>query len=100
MFAAANIIRGQVTVNVGTVAANSRGDNTVAFAGAALGDKPVISPAAVNASASIVTVGSPSVTTAAVITVCTANIGTNTVAAGTAVVYNVSLIKQVGASQT
>ena len=100
MFSAANIIRGQVTVNVGTVAANARTDSTVAFAGAALGDKPVISPATVNASASIITVASPSVTTAGVITVVTANLGTNTVAAGTAVVYNVSLIKQVGQSQT
>ncbi len=100
MFAAATILRGQATVNVGTIAGASRADNTVAFTGAALGDKPIISPAAVNASASVIVVASPVVTTAGIITVSTANLSSATVAAGTAIVYNISVIKNVGASNT
>jgi hypothetical protein len=95
----ANIVRGQVTVSFGAnIAAHSRADVTAAFNGAAVGDKPICTPAIVNASASIIPVPSPAVTTANVITVSHANLGTATVAAGTAVVHNVSLIKNTGES--
>jgi len=101
LLANANTLRGQVTVSHGaSIAASSRQDTTAAFTGAAVGDKPKITPAAVNASASIIVVESPAVTTANVITVSVANIGTTTVAAGTAVVYNVDLFKNTGQSST
>lgn len=94
-------LRGQVTISHGaSIAANSRQDTTATFAGAAIGDKPKITPAVVNASASIVVVESPTVTTVNVITISAANIGTATVAAGTAVVYNVDLLRNTGQSST
>lgn len=96
-----NTLRGNVTISHGAnIAANSRQDTTVAFTGAAVGDLPHVTPAAVNASASIVTVASPAVTTAGIVTVSVANIGTATVAAGTAVVYNVVLVKATGTPVT
>ena len=90
-------LRGQVTINHGAnIAAASRQDSTVAFAGAAVGDQVRASPAVVNASASIVTVESPAVTTAGVVTVSVANIGAATVAAGTAVLYNITVFRATG----
>ncbi len=93
----ANIIRGSVTISHGAnIAGASRQDTTAAFNGAAIGDKPMCTPAVVNASASIVTVESPLVTTAGIITVSVANLSSATAAAGPAVVYSVSLIKATG----
>lgn len=97
----ANTFRGSVTINHGVnIAAASRQDTTAPFPGAIVGDKPVVTPAVSNASASIITVASPLVTTAGVITVSVANIGAATVAAGAAVVYNVELVRQTGQSST
>jgi hypothetical protein len=97
----AAIYRGQVTISHGAnIASVSRQDTTAAFAGAVVGDKPKITPAVVNASASIIVVEAPTVTTAGLITVSVANIGAATVAAGTAVVYNVDLIRLTGQSNT
>ena len=97
----ANTFRGSVTISHGaSIAASSRQDTTASFPGAVVGDKPICSPAAANASASIITVASPLVTTAGLISVSVANIGTATVAAGTAVVYNVELVRQTGQSAT
>ncbi len=94
-------LRGQVTITHGAnIAAASRQDTTATFTGAAVGDKPKITPAVVNASASIIVVESPTVTTANVITISVANIGAATVAAGTAVVYNVDLFRNTGQSST
>ncbi len=92
----ATVLRGSVTANIGTIPANSRADTTAVFANAAVGDRVFCSPAVVNASASVGTVESPAVTTAGIITVSTLNAGTNTVAAGTAVVHNVTLFKNTG----
>ena len=100
MFGNAAIARGQVTVSHGaSVPANSRQDTTVAFNGAVVGDKAVVSPAAAPATGIIVV--EPIVcTVAGAITVSVANITTATVAAGTAVVYNITLIKNAGQSST
>lgn len=95
----AGVLRGQVTVSHGAnVAANSRAETTVAFAGAAVGDGVLCIPAVANASASILTPQAPTVTTAGIISVPVANIGTATVAAGTAVVYNVWVFQATGES--
>ncbi len=89
-------VRGSVTISHGAnIAAQTRQDTTVAFANAALGDKCLVAPAAAPA-AGIVVVEPIVCTVAGQITVSVANITTATVAAGTAVVYNITLIKNTG----
>ena len=91
-------VRGSVTVNHGAnIAAATTQQTTVAFTGAEVGDRVLSQPAAAPA-AGIAVTESPAVTTANVITVCVANVTTATVAAGTAVVYNVTLLKPRGVS--
>jgi hypothetical protein len=92
--------RGQVTISHGaSIAANTRQDTTVAFNGAQLGDRAFVNPAAAPA-AGIIVVEPIVCTVAGQITVSVANITTATVAAGTAVVYNITLIKNTGQSST
>lgn len=93
-----NVIKQQVTVNHGAnIAAGATQQTVVTCADAQVGDRPYVCPAAVPA-AGIVVTQSPTVTTAGSITVCTANVTTATVAAGTAVVYNVELHRPTGAA--
>lgn len=92
--AAANILRGSVSIQPGALALNATTDTTVAFNGAEVGDKPVCSPVSGLSSSAAMVVGPP-VTLANVITVRIANLGTTTVAGGT-VVASVSLIKSQG----
>lgn len=92
--ASANILRGSVTVQPGTIGINARAETTVAFNGAEIGDKPVISPVS-GLSSSLSVVMGPPATTTGVISVSIANHGSTTVAAGT-VVCLVSLIKNQG----
>lgn len=100
MFGNTASARGQVTINHGaSIAANTRQDSTVAFNGAAVGDKVLVNPAAAPATG-IVVVEPIVCTVAGQITVSVANITTATVAAGTAVVYNITLFKLSGQSST
>lgn len=93
-----SVIKQQITVNHGAnVAAGTTQQTTVACSGAEVGDRPVLFPAAAPA-AGIAVTGCPTVTTAGSITVCIANVTTATVAAGTAVVYNVELHRPTGAA--
>lgn len=93
-----NVIKQQVTVNHGAnVAAHSTNQVNVACTGAVVGDRPYVSPAAAPV-AGILVGQCPTVTTAGSITVCIANVTTATVAAGTAVVYNVELHRPTGAA--
>ncbi len=90
----ANILRGSVSIQPGTIALNTIADTTVAFNGAEVGDKPVASPVS-GLSASAVVVMGPPCTLANVITVRIANVASTTVAGGT-VVCSISLIKNQG----
>lgn len=88
-------IRGQVTINHGaSIAVGSTNQTTVAFTGAVVGDVVAINPVA--APVAGILVGNGRVSSANVIQVDVANVTTATVAAGTAVVYNVVLIRAVG----
>lgn len=90
-------VRGSVTITHGAnIAAATTQQTTAALASALVGDRVICFPAAAPV-AGIAVTESPVVTTAGVITVCVANVTTATVAAGTAVVYNVQLIRPTGA---
>lgn len=91
-----NTLRGSVTLNHGAnVAAGVTQDTTVAVTNAAIGDRVWVSPAAVP-TAGIVVGAQAAVTVAGQVSIRIANITTATVAAGTAVVYNVTLEKSTG----
>src|SRR5262245_40707404 len=93
----ANILRGSVSINHGaSIAGSARSDFTASFTNAQLGDRVVASPAVVNPNAAVAQVESPAVTTAGEITVPLINLGTATTTAGTAVTYNITLIKNTG----
>lgn len=96
----AKINRGSVTINHGTsIAATARADFTASFPGAEVGDNVVATPQAVPATG-VGVLASPRVTTAGVVTVSLANLTGATQAAGTAVGYNITLIKPTGNSNT
>lgn len=92
---AANILRGTVTATLTALTANGpRVDTTVAFNGAAVGDKPLVTPPA-GLSTAVLILPSPVVTTANVITISASNQETATVTVASAV-FNVSVIKNTG----
>lgn len=91
---------GSVTVSHGaSVAGTSRLDTTVAFPNAVVGDMVLVSPQAAPATSIIVT---PVIrcTVAGQITVSIANLSTATIAAGTAVVYDIQLLNRTGNDNT
>jgi len=90
----ANILRGSVTIQPGTVSLNTIADTTVAFAGVEIGDKPIVNVVS-GLSASLIAVPGPPASTVNVITVRIANIASTTVAGGT-VICSVSIIKNQG----
>lgn len=93
----ATILRGSVSVNHGaSIAGSARTDFTASFTNAQLGDRVVANAAVVNPNASVAHVESPVVTTAGVIMVSLINLGSVTTTAGTAVTYNITLIKNTG----
>ncbi len=93
----ATILRGSVSVNHGaSIAGPARTDFTASFTNAQVGDRVVANAAVVNPNAAVALVESPIVTTAGVITVSLINLGTVTTTAGTAVTYNITLIKNTG----
>ncbi len=95
----ANILRGSVTISHGaSIAATARTDFTASFTNAAVGDRVIANPAVVNPNPAVIQLESPVVTTANVITVSLGNLTTVTTTAGTAVVYQVTLIKNTGAA--
>lgn len=92
----ATLLRGQVTISHGAnIAAGATQDTTAAFTSAVIGDKVLATPAVAPASGILVG-ASPAVTTAGQVTISVANITTATVAAGTAVVYDVTLVRPTG----
>lgn len=100
-FGSVTAIRGSVTVSHGaSVGASSRQDTTVAFQGAVVGDKVLTTPAVANGNAAIVSVPSPDVTTAGVITISVGNLSTATQSAGTAVAYDITILHPTGESNT
>lgn len=93
----ANILRGSVSVNHGaSIAGSARTDFTASFTNAQVGDRVVANAAVVNPNPAVAHVESPVVTTAGVITVSLINLGSATTTAGTAVTYNITLIKNTG----
>lgn len=91
----ANIIRGTVTATLTALTADGpRVDTTAAFNGAAVGDKPFITPPS-GLSTAVLILPSPVVTTANVITISASNQHTATVTVSSAV-FSVSLIKNTG----
>lgn len=92
----ANVLRGQVTLNHGAnIAGNATQDTTAAVTNAAVGDRVFVSPNA-NPASGIVVSAATSVTVAGQVSIRIGNITTATVAAGTAVVYNLSIEKNSG----
>lgn|SRR5262245_4621283 len=93
----ANILRGSVSINHGaSIAGSARTDFTAAFANASVGDRVIANPAVVNPNPAVIQTESPVVTTAGIITVSLGNLGSATTSAGTAVVYQVTVIKNTG----
>lgn len=93
----ANILRGSVTINHGaSIAGTARTDFTASFTNVAVGDRVIASPAVVNPNPAVIQCPSPVCTTANVISVSLGNLGTATTTAGTAVVYQVTVIKATG----
>lgn len=88
----ANIQRAQVTLNHGAnIAANTVQLATATVSGVTTNDRVVVNPVA--APATGILVGSARVTGAGTVEIEVANITTATVAAGTAVVYNLQIFK-------
>lgn len=88
--------RSTAAVNIGTVTAASTKDVTYAIAGAAVGDRVHAQPQAAN-SAGIVSSDS-FVSSAGVVTTRFSNPTTANIAAGTAVAYDITLIKATGST--
>lgn len=88
----AGIRRATVTVSHGAnVAATSTASVSASVAGAQVGDRAIVTPVAAPAAGILVGAGRQ-VTTAGQVIIDIANVTTVTVAAGTAVQYNVSLL--------
>ncbi len=92
-----SFLRGTVTINHGTTLPGTvRTDFTAAFPGALVGDRVDASPIAVPTSSAVSVVASPSVTTAGFISVSLLNVGSASVAPGTAVQYDITVERQTG----
>jgi hypothetical protein len=94
MYGNCHEIRGQVSVDLGNIPGHTSLDVDVPLANALPGDRLVINPSAAPV-AGIIT-SSPRVKSNGVITVTVANVTAGQVAAGNAVVYDVSIIKKTG----
>lgn len=93
-------IRGQVTITHGAnIAAATTQQVTASVAGGQIGDRVFVSPAVAPA-AGIGVDASPTITATTTaggtVTICVSNVTTATVSAGTAVVYNIQLIRPTG----
>lgn len=88
--------RASVTINHGTIAVGSTNFNTATITGLAVGDRVIACPVA--APVAGILVGQARVSTTNVIEVAVANVTTATIAAGTAVVYDVQIFKATGST--
>lgn len=96
----AHTLRGSVTISHGAnIPGTSTQITTAAFVGAALGDTVLAAPAADPIDEVLVGIG-PVVTTVDIIEIMVGNLSTATVAAGTAAVYNIMLLKASGEATT